>query len=71
MRNTMAYPIQQLSPPSRSIPCSHKRGNDNRVKNAIPKHASPEAKGSNTTTALSLLWARKPLTGHFNHWQVS
>jgi hypothetical protein len=28
--------------------------------NAIPKHASPQAKGSNPTTRLTLLWARNP-----------
>ena len=31
MRNTIAYPAQQSSSPSRGIPCSHKRGNDDRV----------------------------------------
>jgi len=30
-RNTIAYPTQQSSSPSRGIPCSHKRGNDERV----------------------------------------
>jgi len=39
--------------------------------NAIPKHAGPEAEGSNPTTALTLLWARNPFGGNFNHWQVS
>ena len=39
--------------------------------NAIPKHAGPEAKGSNPTTRLTLLWARNPFRGNFNHWQVS
>ena len=39
--------------------------------NAIPKHAGPEAKGSNPTTGLTLLWARDPFRGSFNHWQVS
>jgi hypothetical protein len=29
--NTIAYPTQQTSSPSRGIPCSHKRGNDDRV----------------------------------------
>jgi len=28
--------------------------------NAIPKHAGPEAKGSNPTAGLTLIWARKP-----------
>jgi len=31
MRNTIAYPTQQSSSPSRGIPCSHKRGNDDQV----------------------------------------
>jgi len=39
--------------------------------NAIPKHAGPKAKGSNPTTGLTLLWARNPSRGNFNHWQVS
>ena len=39
--------------------------------NAIPKHAGPEAKGSNPTTGLTLLWARNPFRWNFNHWQVS
>jgi hypothetical protein len=29
--NTIASPTQQSSSPSRGIPCSHKRGNDDRV----------------------------------------
>ena len=37
---------------------------------AIPKYAGPEAKGSNPTTGLTLLWARNPFRGNFNHWQV-
>ena len=39
--------------------------------NAIPKYAGPEAKGSNLTTGLTLLWAGNPLWGNFNDWQVS
>ena len=39
--------------------------------NAIPKHAGPEAEGSNPTTGLTLLWAHNPFGGNFNHWQVS
>ena len=39
--------------------------------NPIPKHAGPEAKGSNPTTGLTLLWVRNPFRGNFNHWQVS
>jgi hypothetical protein len=38
--------------------------------NVIPKHAGPEAKGSNPTAGLTLLWARNPFRGNFNHWQV-
>jgi hypothetical protein len=40
-------------------------------RNAVPKHACPEAKGSNPTTGLTLLWAHNPFRGHFNHGQVS
>jgi hypothetical protein len=43
----------------------------NIVGNAIPKHAGPQAEGSNPTTGLTLLWARNPFGGNFNHWQVS
>jgi len=39
--------------------------------NATPKHAGPEAKGSNATAGLTLLWAPNPFRGNFNHWQVS
>ena len=31
MRTTTAYPTQQSSSPSRGIPSSHKRGNDDRI----------------------------------------
>jgi len=41
------------------------------IGNAIPKHAGPEAKGSNPTTGLTLLWDSNPYRGNFNHWQVS
>jgi hypothetical protein len=41
------------------------------MEEAIPKHASLEAKGSNPTTELTLLWACNPFWGNFNHWQVS
>jgi len=34
-------------------------------------HASPEAKGSNPTAGLTLLWAGNPFRGNFNHWQAS
>jgi hypothetical protein len=33
--------------------------------------ADSEAKGSNPTTGLALLWARNPFRGNFKHWQVS
>ena len=39
--------------------------------NAIPKHAGPEAKGSNPTAGLTPLRTRNPFRGNFNHWQVS
>ena len=81
MPNTITYPTQQSSSPSRGIPCSHKPGNYDGSQryncftmnggNAIPKHAGPEAKGSNPTAGLTLLWARNPFRGNFNHWQVS
>jgi len=82
MCNTIPYPTQQPSSPSRGTPRSHKRGNDDRVSqryncftmnggNAIPKHAGLEAKGNNPTIGRTLLWARNPFRGNFNHWQVS
>ena len=37
----------------------------------IPKHAGPEAEGSNPTTGLNLLWACNLFGGYFNHWQFS
>ena len=40
-------------------------------RNAIPKHASPEAKGSNPTAGLTLFWAGNQFRGNFNHCQVS
>ena len=39
--------------------------------NAIPKHAGPEAEGSNPTTGLTLLWARNPFRWYFNHCQIA
>ena len=39
--------------------------------NAIPKHPYPEAKGSNTTTGLSLRWDRNPFRWNSNHWHDS
>ena len=40
-------------------------------RNAIHKHAGPEAKGSNPTPAFTLLWACNPFGRNCNHWQVS
>jgi hypothetical protein len=40
-------------------------------KNAIPKHACPEAKSNNPTTRLTLLWAPKAFMGNSNYSQVS
>ena len=37
----------------------------------FPKHARPEAKGSNPTNGLTLLWARNPFRENFNHWKDS
>jgi hypothetical protein len=39
--------------------------------NSFATFAGPEAKGSNPTAGLTLLWARNPFGGNFNHWQVS
>jgi len=36
-----------------------------------PKHAGPEAKGSNPTTGINLIWDRNPIRGHSNYWQFS
>ena len=77
IRNTVAYPTQQSSSPSvftneemttesQRYDCFTRNGG-----NAIPKHAGSEAKGSNPTTGLILLWARNPFRGNFNHWKVS
>ena len=41
------------------------------LESCVRKHAGPEAEGSNPTTGLTLLWARNPFGGNFNHWQVS
>jgi hypothetical protein len=37
----------------------------------IVYYAGPEAEGGNPTAGLTLLWARNPFRGNFNHWQVS
>ena len=41
------------------------------LKFSIPKHACPEAKGSNSTTGCNFLWACDPFGGNSNNWQVS
>ena len=82
MRNTLAYllpnshphllvvyPVltnEEMTTESQWCNCFTRNGG-----NAIPKQAGPEAKGSNPTTGLTLLWARNPFRGNFNHWQVS
>jgi len=65
----VVYPVltnEEMTTKSQRYNCVTKNG-----ENAIPKCAGPEAKGSNPTTGLSLLWARNPFRGNFNHWQVS
>jgi len=39
--------------------------------NAFPKLACPEAKGSEPTTGLTMLWIRNSFRGKSNYWQVS
>jgi hypothetical protein len=39
--------------------------------NVIPKHAGPQAKGSNPSTGLTLLCVHNLFRGNFNHWKVS
>ena len=66
MHNTIAYPTQQSSSPSRGIPCSHNEEMTTESQryncfirnggNAIPKQGGPEVKGSNPTTGFTLLW---------------
>jgi len=63
----MVYPVltkEEMTIESQRYNCFIRSGG-----NAIPKHADPEAKC--TTTGLTLLWARNPFRGTFNHWQVS
>ena len=65
----MVYPVltnEEMTTESQRYNCSIRKGG-----NTIPKHAGPEAKGSNPTTGLTLLWARSLFRGNFNHWQVS
>ena len=65
----MVYPVltnEEMTTESQWYNCFTRNGG-----NAIPKHAGPEAKGSNPTTGLTLLWARNPFRGNFNPCQVS
>ena len=65
----MVYPIltnEEMTTESQRYNCFIRNGG-----NAIPKHTSPEAEGSNPTTGLTLIWARNPFGGNFNQWQVS
>ena len=65
----VVYPVltnKEMTTKSQRYNCFTKYGG-----NAIPKHAGPEAKGTNPTTGLTLLWAHNPFRGNFNHWQVS
>jgi len=65
----MVYPVltnKEMTTESQQYNCFIRNGG-----NAIPKHAGPEAEGSNPTTGLTLLWAYNPFGGNFNHWQVS
>jgi len=65
----MVYPVltkEEMTTESQRYNCFTRNGG-----NAIPKHADPEAKGSNPTTRLALLWARISFRGNFNHSQVS
>ena len=65
----VVYPVltdEEMTTESQRYNCFIRNGG-----NAIPKHAGPEAKGSSPTTGLTLLWARNPFRGNFNHWQIS
>ena len=78
MRNTITYPTQHLlvvypvltneemTTKSQRYNCFTRNG-----ENAIRKQAGPVAKGSNPTAGLTLLRARNPFRGNFNHWQFS
>jgi len=65
----VVYPVltnEEMTTESQRYNCfTRNRGN------AIPKHGGPEAKGSNPTAGLILLWARNPYRGNFNHLQDS
>jgi hypothetical protein len=65
----VVYPVftnEEMTTESQRCNCFIRTGG-----NAIPKHAGLEAEGSNPTTGLTMLWARNPFGGNFNHWQVS
>jgi hypothetical protein len=59
-------PTNKAMKESQPCKCFNRNGG-----NAIPKHAYPEAKGSNPTAGISLLWARNTFRGNSNYWQVS
>jgi len=60
--DTFLYTAEKAITQQSTAPCNLVKKHD---------HASPEAKGSNPTTGLTLLWAHNPFRGNFNHWQVS
>ena len=65
----VVYPVltnEEMTTESQRYNCFIRNGG-----NSIPKLAGPEAEGSSPTTGLTLLWARNPFGGNFNHWQVS
>jgi len=64
----MVYPVltnEEMMTESQRYNCFPRNGG-----NAIPKLADTEAKGSNPTTGITLLWARNPFRRHFNQQQV-
>ena len=61
----VVYPVltnEGMTTESQPYNCCTRNGG-----NAIPKHAGPEAKGSNPTTGPTLLWANNPFMRNFNH----
>jgi hypothetical protein len=61
----VVYPVftnEEMMTESQRYNCSIRNAG-----NAIPKHAGPEAKGSNPTTGLTQFWTRNPFRGNFNH----
>jgi len=62
----VVYPIltnDEMTTQSQRYNCFTRNGG-----NAIQKHAGPEAKCSNPTTALTLIWARNAFRGNFKHF---